>query len=440
MTLRSRMALLVGAIAALAMLVGGILSYAAVSDEQYGTVDRFIQHRGEAPQQFGRFSDLPDTPSPFDRIRPQVDDGVTFQVNDADGSLLISSNAEILLAAPQPDELGKLRTIAIDGERFRVSADVTGEGNIVQIARSLAEADATVAAIRNRLWLLGVIVSLAAAALGWLVAGRISRPLERLTGIADHIARTADLDVVETSGGDASARFEVARLSASFSAMVQALRSSREQQQQLVADAGHEMRTPLTTVRTNAELLQSGRLSAEHQAKSLDAIVREVDELTNLTNELVELSTAIGDGEQRHDVDLYDIAATAAERARSRHDREIAVYGDSAPVSGQPAGLDRAVTNLIDNAAKFSPPDTPIHVCVEPGRVSVSDLGPGIAADDRKQIFERFYRAETARSLPGSGLGLAIVAKIAADHGGEAFVAEPIDGVGAVVGFTVATS
>lgn len=439
MTLRSRMALLVGAIAALAMLVGGFLSYAAVSDEQYDTVDRFLQ-RGHRPEEFDRFRDPPEGVSPFDRVRPQVDDGVTFQANTAEGELVVSSNSVIELDMPRPDELGMLRTIDLDGERFRVSAETTADGNIVQVARSLAEADATVAAIRNRLWMLGVIVALVAAALGWLVAGWISRPLERLTGVVGQIARTADLDVVETPVGDASTRFEVSRLSAGFSAMVEALRSSREQQQQLVADAGHEMRTPLTTVRTNAELLQSGRLSADDRARSLEAIVREVDELTNLTNELVELSTANGDGEQRRDVDLYDVAAAASDRARSRHSREIVLQGGPATISGRPAGLDRAVTNLIDNAAKFSPPGTPIHVLVEPGRVSVRDLGPGIAAEDSEHVFERFYRAETARTMPGSGLGLAIVAKIADDHGGVAFVAEPIDGKGAVVGFTVATS
>lgn len=460
MTLRSRVALLVGTIAGLAMLVGGFWSYAAVRDEQYTTVDRFLEQRGRPGDQFDQFDgfgqfdaleafeafeQLPEAPSgevppgPFEAFRRQVDEGVTFQVNGADGALVVASNPEIELDVPDAAEIGTLRTTEIDGERFRVRADETTDGGVVQVARSLAEADATVAAIRNRLWALGAVVSLVAAALGWLVAGWVSRPLEHLTGLADHIAKTTDLDVVQTPAGSGTTRFEVGRLSNSFAAMLDALRSSREQQQQLVADAGHEMRTPLTTVRANAELLQSGRLSEEDRARSLGAIVSEIDELTTLTNELVELSMVNGTGESPREVDLLDIAAAAAERARTRHGREIVVAGDSCAVEGQPTGLDRAVSNLIDNAVKFSPPDSSIRVCVEPGRVSVRDLGPGIVDDDREHVFERFYRSDTARTLPGSGLGLAIVAKVAADHGGVAFVDEPDDGVGAIVGFTVAT-
>lgn len=438
MTLRTRMALLVGAIAALAMLIGGILSYAAVRQEQYDTIDRFLDRRGAGQEQILRERDFDSLP--FERLSPPVDDRVTFQVNTPDGSVILASNPDVELPLPEPDEMEELRTISLDGERFRVSAELIDDGNIVQLGQSLTEADDTVAAIRNQLWLLGVTVSAIAAALGWIAAGRISRPLERLTGAADHIALTTDLDGVEAPGGSPTTRFEVGRLAASFSAMLEALRGSREQQQQLVVDAGHEMRTPLTTVRTNVELLQSGRLSTDDRARSLEAIAREVDELTNLTSELVELSAATGSGEQAQTVDLYEVAVIAAERARSRHGRVVVVTGETSPVIGQAASLDRAVTNLIDNAVKFSPSVSQIDVDVELGRVSVRDRGPGIAAHERELVFQRFYRAPAARTLPGSGLGLAIVAKIAADHGGNAFVADPADGTGIVIGFSVAVS
>lgn len=441
MTLRTRMAILVGTITALAMLAGGVLSYAAVSDEQYHTVDRFLQRRGFGPDRIDGGREFPFGSNPFEGELPPLDDGVAFQVTAPDGSVLITSDPDREFDVPGPDQLGELRTVELDGERFRVTAEAGPDGTVVQIARSLTEADDTVAAIRNRLWILGVVVSLLAAALGWLAAAKISRPLERLTSSADHIARTTELEMVETPAHDADTRFEVTRLSASFSAMVDALRNSRDLQQQFVADAGHEMRTPLTTLRTNVELLQSDRMSPDDQRRSLDVIATEVDELTNLTNELVELSTEVDAGEAATEIDLYEITASATERARARHGREIVLTGavDNV-VGGQPAGLDRAISNLIDNAAKFSSEPTAIDVRVDAGRVSVRDRGPGIAATDRDRVFERFYRAQNARTLPGSGLGLAIVAKIARDHGGEAFVADPPEGDGVVVGFTIGDS
>jgi two-component system sensor histidine kinase MprB len=430
------MALLVGSISALAMLVGGVLSYGAVRDEQYGTIDDFLNRRGDATEQFTGGRGALAAGSPRVPGRPSVDDGVVLQVNGPDGSLLLTLNPDVELNLPRAEHLGEMRTERIDGERFRVRADVTADGLTVQLARSLTEADNTVEAIRNRLWLLGVLVSFCAAALGWIAAGRIARPIERLSEAADHIAKTTDLDAVETPAGDPTTKFEVGRLAASFSSMLDALRRSREQQQHFVADAGHEMRTPLTTLRTNVEMLQSHRLSDDDEAASLEAIAREVDEMTNLTNELVELSTAPAASETRR-VNLAETVAIAVERARVRHSREISVEGESMVVAGRPASLDRAVTNLIDNAVKFSPAGSRIDVTVGQDQVSVRDRGAGIDAADVEHVFERFYRADGARTLPGSGLGLSIVAKVAHDHGGTAFIEQPVDGPGVVVGFTV---
>ncbi|MDW3216035.1 MAG: HAMP domain-containing sensor histidine kinase [Ilumatobacteraceae bacterium] len=440
MTLRTRVALLVGVIAASAMFVGGLWSYAAVSDEQYSAVDRFLERRNEAPGQLDRIPVPPPGTIALEGIRQQIDDGVIFQVTAPDGAVLVTSDPDVVLGLPDLGTLGELRTITIDGERFRVGADTNAGGNIVQLARSLAEADATVGAIRRRLWLLGIVVSAIAAGLGWLLAAWTTRPLERLTAVVDHVAGTRDLDVPLDMSSPGSGRSEVHRLSASFSTMLAALRRSREQQRQLVGDAGHEMRTPLTTLRANAELLQSGRLTDDDRARSLDAIVREVDELTKLTNELVELSASDDAGESVRPIDVFDIATAATERGAIRHRRRIELLGTRCSADGQPAALDRAVTNLIDNAAKFSPPDAAITVTVESGRLAVRDHGPGIGADDRARVFERFYRADAVRTLPGSGLGLAIVAKVAADHGGAAFVDDPDDGQGAIVGFTFATA
>ena len=277
-----------------------------------------------------------------------------------------------------------------------------------------------------------------ASVLGWLVARRIVRPVVHLRDTAESIATTQDLTTPIRADGPG----EVGSLARSFTTMVGALATSREQQQRLVTDASHEMRTPLTSLRTNLELLeQLDRLPAAERAEVLEAVQVDVGELTHLLTELVELATDGSNDEAPEALRSRRAGAVrgpsgrcAARAATSRSSRRRPTCRRS------PAGplmLERAVSNLVDNAVKYSPSDGPIEVTVGPGRVEVRDHGPGIAPEDQQLVFERFYRSTSARTEPGSGLGLAIVEQIVRRHGGQAWATNHPDG-GAVVGFQLA--
>ena len=300
-----------------------------------------------------------------------------------------------------------------------VTAPFTGDA-VVQVARSLAETDEALAGVRNRLLLLGLLTTVAAAAVGWLTARRIARPIEELADGAERVARTQELDTPFAATGPD----EVGRLAASLTSMLAALDRSRRQQRQLVADAGHELKTPLTTLRTSVELLQRDDLTPHDRDRLLRTVSAEVGELTTLVTEIVDLGTDAARTEPAQPCDLREVADAVAERAQRRHGRPVEVSGPSVHVVAQPAMLDRAITNLVDNAVKFSPPGSPVSIAVEADRVSVRDHGPGIDAADLPHVFERFYRSTAARTLPGSGLGLAIVAHVAEAHGGAAFAAQ----------------
>jgi two-component system sensor histidine kinase MprB len=282
-------------------------------------------------------------------------------------------------------------------------------------------------------------VIVGAAILGWLIGRQVTRRLVRLTHAADDVANTGRLDVeVPVSGSD-----ETGRLGLAFNGMLGALARSRDQQRQLVQDAGHELRTPLTSLRTNVSVLRRlESLAPEAREQLLDDLDSETKELTALVNELVELAIDRRDDEPAQECDLGALSEQAAARVRRRTGREITVVSDGSVVSCRPAAIDRAVLNLIDNAAKFSTAGTDaagvIEVEVAGGRVAVSDRGPGVPDEDLGHIFDRFYRSVASRSLPGSGLGLAIVRDIVESHGGTVF-AERRTGGGLTVGFTLPT-
>jgi signal transduction histidine kinase len=243
--------------------------------------------------------------------------------------------------------------------------------------------------------------------------------VRRLTLAAENVAATGQLtERVEVRGDD-----ELGRLAARFNAMLAALEESVGRQRRLVADASHELRTPLTAARTNVDLLQEGKLPEDEAQRALAEASSELDSLTSLVADLVELAR----GEERklriEEVHLDDLVAEAVERARSRAPEATFVTSFSPTlVKADPVLLERAVGNLLDNAVKYSPAGAPIEVTVRDGEVVVSDHGPGVAEEDLPRIFDRFYRAAGARSKPGAGLGLAIVREAAEAHGGKATV------------------
>ena len=327
------------------------------------------------------------------------------------------------------------QTVNVDGTPYRMLTSSWHEGGIIQIARDLEESQAVLADMRLRLFLLALAGTVAAAALGWWFARRIVRPVVKLRDTAEQIASTQDLTTPIPADGDG----EVGSLARSFTTMVDALATSRAQQQRLITDASHEMRTPLTSLRTNIELLgRASGLPDAQRTEVVDALQLEVGELSDLVAELVELATDSSRAQPTEPVVLADIAGDVATRAIRRYGREVTVVAasDLQPIDGQPAQLERAISNLVDNAIKYSPAGSPVEIAVTSTDVAVRDSGPGIAAEDQPHVFDRFYRSTLARGEPGSGLGLAIVQQIVQRHHGRVWATNRPGG-GAEVGFSL---
>ncbi|HVQ98391.1 MAG TPA: HAMP domain-containing sensor histidine kinase, partial [Mycobacterium sp.] len=270
---------------------------------------------------------------------------------------------------------------------------------------------------------------------GGMVTSAGLRPVARLTEAAERVARTDDLRPIPVYGSD-----ELARLTESFNLMLRALAESRERQSRLVGDAGHELRTPLTSLRTNVELLMASmqpgapRLPEQEMADLRADVLAQIEELSTLVGDLVDL-TRDEAGEVPHEpVDMSEVVDRSLERVRRRrNDVEFDVQTVPWQVYGDAAGLSRAVLNLMDNAAKWSPPGGRVGVSmrqVDPSHVEllVTDQGPGIPAHERDLVFERFFRSTTARAMPGSGLGLAIVKQVVLKHGGALRVEDAVPG------------
>jgi two-component system sensor histidine kinase MprB len=327
-------------------------------------------------------------------------------------------------------------TVTIDDSQFReLVQPVTTGGALI----SVAPLDATSRALsRIKLWafLIGGIGIALATALAAIVATAALRPIRRLTSAAETVAATGNLgERVAVSGGD-----ELGRLAARFNAMLAALEESVGRQRRLVADASHELRTPLTAARTNVDLVREGKLPEEEVTHALDEASVELDSLTSLVSDLVELAR----GEERklrlEDVALDDLVSAAVERATARAPQATFVMSlTPVQVRVDPVLVERAVGNLLDNAVKYSPPGAPIEVSVREGEVVVADHGPGIAEEDLPRIFDRFYRAATARAKPGAGLGLAIVREAAEAHGGAARAESNADGARFTLSLPAAT-
>jgi two-component system sensor histidine kinase MprB len=301
------------------------------------------------------------------------------------------------------------------------------QGFAIQIARPLTEVDHSLSRIRTYLLIIAAIGIALAAALGLAVARTALAPVRRLTGATENVAKTGDLsERIDASGTD-----ELSRLAASFNTMLAALEESTRAQQQLIGDASHELRTPLTSLRTNVEVLAGGReLPAEDRERLLRDVIEQLDEMTTLVAELSELARGELEPGAAEDVRLDLLAADAVERTRrNRPGIRFTTDFEGSLVHGVPASIERAVANLLDNAAKWSPPDGEVEVAVKDGEVVVRDHGPGIDETDLPYVFDRFYRASSARGMPGSGLGLAIVRQVAESHGGDVR-AEPGEGGG----------
>ena len=318
-----------------------------------------------------------------------------------------------------------VRTVVINGERHRmVAVQMPIDGQALVIAQSLEDQEQFLSKLGYVSLMFGLAGVLGAAMAGWGVARNGLRPVRRLTTSVETIARTERLDPLPVEGAD-----EVARLATAFNEMLAALSASRDRQRQLVTDAGHELRTPLTSLRTNVDLLvQSDHeqiaIDPTARAELLDDIRAQTDELTTLIGDLTELARDEPLAPVLGEVDLSEIVDVSVARVRRRAvDKTFDVETVSWEVYGEAPALERAVTNLLDNAAKWGPPGSTVTVRLTAhdgvGRLTVDDQGPGIAEADRESVFDRFWRAEESRSMPGSGLGLSIVRQVVERHSGH---------------------
>ena len=441
MSFRTRLGLLVAASVAVTVLaVSGVALWIARAEAR-SALDRKLDDRvavlvasgGRLPERRGvQF---------FGRFVPR---DVLVQIVAPNGAVVYASDEVLPVAAADlavaHGRSRRHRTDAsADGVRLRVLTVPVAPGGALMVASPLDEVDANVAGLRNALAVVAAIGVAGAGLLGFLVAGRAIRPVRRLTDAARSVAQTQELDQpIELERDD-----ELGELARSFNAMLEALALSRAQQHRLVTDAGHELRTPLTSIRTNIEVLAraetdeaAAALDADERRRMLDDVQFELDQLTELAAELVELATdrrALGEPEP---ADLAELAASVVDRHRRRTEADFVTAFEPCEVVVNTALVERAIGNLVDNALKWSPPGEPIEVSVaataEEARVRVRDRGPGIPANLRETVFERFYRAPEARSQPGSGLGLSIVDYVARSHDGSASVIDT-DGPGTTV-------
>lgn len=443
MSLRFRIALISASAVAVAITIAALVTFNATKHELIAEVDASLYERADRIEQVENVVDLASALSPFEDglARGPFERGVRgfdaifWQFVGIEGLSVFPGFPGGLPVGPEEQAVidGEvavaIRTVNVGDDNLRMLTFALPVGAI-QVARSLAEVDSSLEGLASVLRMAAVVGALLAGVVGYMVARGAARPIAELAEAAEYVAETQELAArISVDRSD-----EVGRLAESFNSMLAALEGSREQQRRLVRDAGHELRTPLTALRTNVELL--GRVKDipdEDRIQMIADINSEIQELSLLVTELVDLAADPPTEETiSEEVHLGDLVDRVADKYRRRTGRTINSAADDSMLVGNASQLERAISNLIDNATKWSPDESPIDVTVASGRIEVSDHGPGIDEADRPFVFDRFYRATKDRSTPGSGLGLSIVAKAAKDHGGSAFAGA--SATGAVVG------
>jgi two-component system, OmpR family, sensor histidine kinase MprB len=415
MSLRRRIALTAAVAVAIAVVLGSLVAYAVVRDTLRGQIDASLRvppgdvtFRAAVPP--GQVDPLEAPPIFIQRVEGDR----IFATPGQQQRLGDPAEVQKVADGTRPPYFDDTH---VDGVHVRFFTTRAPNGTAVQLARPMTEVDTALSRLRLGLGLLALGGIALAVFLSRFATRHAVRPVTELTETAEHVARTRDLSRrIEAEGDD-----ELARLAASFNTMLEALDESQRAQRQLVADASHELRTPLTSLRTNLEVLGTNRdLPAGDRERLRRDLVAQLEELGELVGDLVELAR---DGEIAGDppepLRLDELVTAAVERAR-RHAPQVEFDVDTEPcvVTGERARLDRAVANLLDNAAKWSPPDGTVEVRLRDGELTVRDHGPGIAPEDLPHVFDRFYRATAARGRAGSGLGLAIVRQVAELHAG----------------------
>lgn len=449
MSFRARVALFSAIAVGVALLIASVSAYLAAADSLKGEVDEDLkataaQITGPVDRRGGDRGD---------RLRDEIvrdfleRAGITIfgplpsgrfggasafvQVIDSDGNIVtvggepLVSEGTIYLPVGESSPAvaagfhdATFDTVTVGDVPVRIYTERLAPGLALQLARPIDEVESALSDLAVKLGL-GSLAGIAlAAGLGLGVAEFALRPVRELTGSTEHVAQTRDLSVRIS----ADRQDEIGRLARSFNTMLEALERSEQAQRQLIADASHELRTPITSLKTNLEVLADvDALSSEDRGRLIHDVVGQFDELNLLISDLVDAAREREPMEELEACDMELLTKAVAERIRRRYPWvTLNVSGGGFVTHGVSRRLERAVTNLLDNACKWSPDDGAVDVDVSDGRITVRDRGPGFDPVDLPHVFERFYRAASARGMPGSGLGLAIVAQVAETHGGSA--------------------
>jgi two-component system sensor histidine kinase MprB len=439
MSFRLRVTLLAAGAVAVAVVGAAVLMFIVLQQQLLAQVDKSLGGAATTAQAQGPrgndrggrppFGDPGQTVSGRGDVFAQSIDA-SGRVIRADYSLpvpdLVVPIAKQVAASQLKD--GATFDTTIGGAHYHVLVVPIGGTTALELTYLMTDIDAVLSETRTRLIFLALGGVLLAAALGTVVARAALAPVERLTSVVEEVARTRDLSRRVAAGG----HDELSRLAASFNEMLGALEVSLRQQRQLVADASHELRTPLTSLRTNLELLARGHPTDEAERRVvLRDLVTQMERLSTLVADLIDLARDEEASLPVEDLRLDEVVADALAGVRGRYPSVTFVLtSQPTSIQGVRSRISRAVTNLLDNAGKWSPSGSTVEVSVAAGEVSVRDHGPGIAPDDAPHVFDRFWRASSARHLPGSGLGLSIVKDIAEKHGGSVTL-EPAPGGGA---------
>ena len=444
-SLRSRVTVLSATVVLVSVSLMAAAAYFTVHRAMYADIDKQLESRADGLTAMASVSLLQRQPeallqgtvfSTSISVMMVSVGGLALQIGDVP----VGARERAIMDTPESARsVQSVRTV----EGKRVLARKLPNGSTVILAESLLHTDRV---LKRLAWVLLVVggggVAFAALA-GTAVARAGLRPVARLTSATERVAKTQDLTPIPVTGKD-----ELARLTESFNTMLAALAESRDRQSRLVADAGHELKTPLTSLRTNLELLMAASapgapvMDASDMIELRSDVLAQIEELSTLVGDLVDLAREDAQHVILEELDLVEITERALERARRRRtDVEFTTTLVPWFVFGEEHGLSRAILNILDNAAKWSPRGHAVEVTLDqvgPTTVelTVADSGPGIPAEDRELVFERFYRSAEARSRPGSGLGLAIVRQVVLRHGGT-ISAEQSDAGGALIRMTL---
>jgi two-component system sensor histidine kinase MprB len=451
-TLRTRIAAAAGiavAITALALAAG---DYAGTRSTLRGQIDKALTSRAQEVTNYNHHQRPPIGGGGGDGGGGGMPDGPIIappstQFGDASGFVQqIAPDGTVRRG--DPNETGKLPLDAraratarsgsgryftdtsVGGVHLRVLTIGVGSDGAIQVARPLTEVDAELSRLVKQLAIVAGVGVLLAIALGAIVARTALKPIRRFTRTTEALTGDPDLSHrLEETGRD-----ELTRLARSFNRTLDALETSAAAQRNLVADASHELRTPIASLRANIQVLEDAdRLAPEDLVDLRADIISELDELTALVGDIVELARGSRPADRLDDVQLDTLVASLVDRFERRFpDLHFERSLEPTVVSGEPERIARAVSNLLDNASKWSPAGGTIEVVLAEGTVSVRDHGRGFAEQDLPHVFDRFYRASDARSATGSGLGLAIVRQAAESHGGAVEALNARDGGGMV--------